>query len=1015
MRKLCTLLLYFLLVKGYLLGQTLYQQGLTREINSNKRPLPGVFIKFFNAPSTASGDDGRFELAFENHKPGDPVFMEEIRKSGYELINEKEVQSAKITNTRHLATDIILAKTGYVEAAKKEYYDISDRNLKDRFHKERLYLLTKLKDADTDKIKIQTALQNLQEQFENQRESLFELSDRFARTNFDDVDTLYQVALKLFKAGDVAGAIAKLETANLQDRTAKIIEEQNKLIALQQELDERNAILEQEKQRQIAAIRLLADMYSVNFNPQKAEAQYDDLLKLDSTDFNILKEAANFYQTQHRYAKAERLFRKLLHHPDAEDWEIANTYVSIGHLNRDKGKKSAEIASYQKFFEFYQEKLLLYPEYPSYRYNFSLANSFLGNTHLRSKNAGKALEYYRENSRLMAELHQAYPDHLPYKVNLAISFESMGVAFIQLGNLDSTLEYFEEDYRLSLELNQDFPDNSAYQHGLGICYSKLGTIYEKLGNITKAEESYQQFHKIVQTLYQAQPENINYQLDLSISFSFLGSVAMKSSNLNQAEKYTAQYLEKIKALHLEYPENVKFKYFLSIAQTKIGTIYTELNQPEKAIFHFEENLRLSKELLEADPDNIEYKDALAVAYGDLGTYYSFQENYPVALDFYLEGLRLREEFSDQYPENFKIQEDLRLEYQHVGFAYDNLNQPSKAFPYLTKAIESGEKLSALSPLNMNLKNEVSFSYLRMGDHYARQKLYEKACIYYEKYRNLVEEFHHTAPENPGHISNISYALIRLAGFHADMGDLEKATALYKQRLTILSEFCELFPARPESRNNLAIAHSQIAIFYQNEVKDLSLAKTHLIICKDTWEDLSTRFPDSSEYKGNLTWTEESLAYWEDLFTNHLYDQIDSSKDTVELYQLYGELCGNLRNRIPERPDLSPYLAEALNSRAWFGLFLGKFTQSERDIEEGLKITPEDPYLISNLPWVFLFQGKYEEAKNAILKYMDQQFEEGPRKFKDVFLEDLQTLAKKRVIPESCQEQSNQILLLLQDK
>lgn len=55
------------------IAQTIYQDGMAREINSNKTPLGGVFIKFENAPSAVSGDDGIFQLAFKNQKVGNPI------------------------------------------------------------------------------------------------------------------------------------------------------------------------------------------------------------------------------------------------------------------------------------------------------------------------------------------------------------------------------------------------------------------------------------------------------------------------------------------------------------------------------------------------------------------------------------------------------------------------------------------------------------------------------------------------------------------------------------------------------------------------------------------------------------------------------------------------------------------------------------------------------------------------------------------------------------------------------
>ena len=128
MKKIIVFIISFFILFS-LSAQTIYQNGMAREINSDKKPLGGVFIKFLNASSTRSGDDGKFQLAFKNQQEGGDIFLEEIKKSGYELVNEKDFEHIKISNNDTLEVDVILAQLGYVDAAKKDYYGVSDRAL----------------------------------------------------------------------------------------------------------------------------------------------------------------------------------------------------------------------------------------------------------------------------------------------------------------------------------------------------------------------------------------------------------------------------------------------------------------------------------------------------------------------------------------------------------------------------------------------------------------------------------------------------------------------------------------------------------------------------------------------------------------------------------------------------------------------------------------------------------------------------------------------------------------------
>lgn len=300
-----------------LFAQTI-QHGLVREQNSKRRPVPGTTIKFDQAVSTDSDDRGGFRLAFDGKMPGDLIFFIEIKKNGYELVNGKELEILKISRNDTLGRDIILARAGTLDAAKKAYYGVSDQALLAGFEKEKKALKDKLQKAQLSQQVYENQLTALQEQYDRQAKELTALAEKFARVNFDDVAPIYEAALELFKAGKIDEAIATLERANPAGRTEQILQEQKRLVVAQKELDAQKTALEQEKQQQIAAVRLLADMYSLKFDPARAEAQYDQLVRLDSTDLEILRDAADFYRENHLYDKAMRLYPLVIAHSKAE-------------------------------------------------------------------------------------------------------------------------------------------------------------------------------------------------------------------------------------------------------------------------------------------------------------------------------------------------------------------------------------------------------------------------------------------------------------------------------------------------------------------------------------------------------------------------------------------------------------------------------------------------------------------------------------------------------------------------
>ena len=187
------------------------QKGQVRELNSDKQPIAGTQIVFTDASSEVSGSDGNFALVFQTKQPGDLIFKESIYKKGYELVNEKDFEIVKISNTDQLGVDVILAVEGTVDAAKKEYYEVSDAALKEGYNRKIRALQKDLENAQLTQEEYLDQLKSLQETLQNQKERLDPLAEKFARVNFDDVAPIYEEALQLFKEGKIDAAIEVLE------------------------------------------------------------------------------------------------------------------------------------------------------------------------------------------------------------------------------------------------------------------------------------------------------------------------------------------------------------------------------------------------------------------------------------------------------------------------------------------------------------------------------------------------------------------------------------------------------------------------------------------------------------------------------------------------------------------------------------------------------------------------------------------------------------------------------------
>lgn len=309
------------------------QIGLVRELNSGKKPIKDVQIVFEGAVPTSSDQSGEFRLVFPDKKPGELIFMTEILKAGYELVNKKELLTLKISNTEQLGIDIILAKSGTVDAAKKQYYNVSDKALYANFEKQKQDLKQKIKHYEITQQDYEEKLNVLQDQYDSQKKKLDALAERFARVNFDDVSVVYRDALELFKTGKVNEAIKKLEDVDLLGRSNAHLQEREKIAQAKDIIASQKAENEKGIQEDIKAMLQQASIYVQKGQDVYAEPLYDQLLILDTTSLEILLKCAHFYKKNSMNQKALALYPRIIAHTQANDLQKAQAILDMEELS----------------------------------------------------------------------------------------------------------------------------------------------------------------------------------------------------------------------------------------------------------------------------------------------------------------------------------------------------------------------------------------------------------------------------------------------------------------------------------------------------------------------------------------------------------------------------------------------------------------------------------------------------------------------------------------------------------
>jgi len=778
--------LVFSLALGSIWAQV--QNGLVRVQNSGKTPLANVQIIFSEAVPTTSDQSGRFRLAFSGRKPGDLIFFQEIVKKDYEIVNEKELQVLKIGNSDNLNKDIILAVSGQLNAAKKEYYGISDQALQTSFSKEKNALQEKLKNVQLTQQEYLDKFNALSEQYEQQQKALDNLADIFARTNFDDVSEEYKTAFELFETGKIDEALKILESANLLGRTAKRLNEKKRIEAAATKIAQQKEQNEQEIREDLQGLQLQAQLYVLTFQIEKAEGLYDQVLRLDSTDLIVLQDVTDFYRENHRYDKALYWLPKIVNHPQVTGWQKANANIDLGEVHTATGGLEPALKSYQSAQKAYAEMLSASPSRSFYKTNLATTYSKLGETFAAIGNLDDALQQYIEDARLSKELCEMYPKDIDFKNNLAISYQKLGSTYTSLGDLDAALEFFLLYNKLAGKLYGAYPLNPKFKNSVAVSCSKLGSTYTSLGNLDKALAYYEAGTTLLEQLCESYPINVDFKQVLALSYSQLGSVYTGLDDLETALEYIQWFNNLSKELYESYPKNVDFKKGLALSYAQIGETQTDLGNLAAALTHYEMGNKLLDELYKSYPQNVSFKHALANSYGQIGETHTELGDLDKALKYFQMDNDLLRELHEFDPKDVLIKNDLATSYSRLGSTYKALGNLNKALAFYEKDLKLSKELYEAAPQNVDFKNGLATSCSKMGLTNIALGNLDAALKHIQQYNQLKKELYEAYPQNVPFKNDLALSYARLGSFCQDnLMDKTKAKASFQQAEKLWSE------------------------------------------------------------------------------------------------------------------------------------------------------------------------------------------------------------------------------------
>lgn len=206
------------------------QQGIVRTIGRPGKPsahVGNVTIRWrgmFNA--VISNSDGQFSVAMPGKKDGDEIVLQSVSKIGYELKDKDVINRPQVFSTT-VPIEIVMVNLAQKEADKKRIADNAYKVAKKNYDKKLKQFEKQVKKKKITAEQYHQELEKLQKQYEAYQSLIGDMADRYARTDYDQLDSIdYQINLciengELEKADSLIHTIFDPETVLERNRCAK--------------------------------------------------------------------------------------------------------------------------------------------------------------------------------------------------------------------------------------------------------------------------------------------------------------------------------------------------------------------------------------------------------------------------------------------------------------------------------------------------------------------------------------------------------------------------------------------------------------------------------------------------------------------------------------------------------------------------------------------------------------------------------------------------------------------------
>ena len=307
--------------------------------NQKGKPLSGVIIRAKGSHNTVlSGSDGSFMMTFADKKEGDGYILQQVHKAGFEL-NDVSMVGRIYAFSSTIPLTIVMTSSMQFQLDKQRIeshaYAEAEKNYKEKIEK----LEQQKTNNEITAEQFQLRILDLQKQFENYQSMIDGLAERYAHTDYDNLDVREREINICIENGNLERADSLIANEDIRKRIYGI---EKKIENAKYIKKEASKLLDIVLKQQDKDAFFLFQLYTIalgKFEKEKARFYIETRAALDSTNVRWQIDAGEFIDTYYNdFGKALSYYSKAFRHTDIESIERAECYNDIGLIYATEGK-----------------------------------------------------------------------------------------------------------------------------------------------------------------------------------------------------------------------------------------------------------------------------------------------------------------------------------------------------------------------------------------------------------------------------------------------------------------------------------------------------------------------------------------------------------------------------------------------------------------------------------------------------------------------------------------------------